>query len=523
MRNGLDAEDDGAGGIQCADARADGCVAINLFGVGAISDAGAGYIRANLMLDTTVKQHNFLAYMAGNLFELPAGPVGVAFGFEYRKDQQDVVTDALSNSGGSTAAPIPSLAGSHEVLEGFVEASIPLITNEPGFQNLSLDVSLRVADYSIDTVGSVVSYRAGLNWRPIDDIMFRTQYARAQRAPDLTELFSPPRGDFDSVNDICEGVTATTEGTLAVNCRSEVGIAAAIAEEGEYEQSSSITFSPNGGNLALQEETADTFTLGAVFTPTALEGFSLAVDYFHIKVADAITSHSNLDILRQCYESADNFGVSNFFCNQILRDESDGQLTRIVQTTFNLNELKSEGIDATLQYRFSLDGVPGRFSTKLIYSRLIAFETSFVDLEGEVETTRLDGELTSGAPQNQARFTFGWSDNEWSLRWKVNYFGSLVDSHERVAGYLDELAENPAAEEPLYLYLGDSFEHDFYVSYTPEALDGQFRFYAGLNNAFNNTGPFLPTGDTDAGRSSNYNRNYDSVGRYGYMGMTVSF
>jgi len=56
-----------------------------------------------------------------------------------------------------------------------------------------------------------------------------------------------------------------------------------------------------------------------------------------------------------------------------------------------------------------------------------------------------------------------------------------------------------------------------------EALDGQFRFYAGLNNAFNNTGPFLPTGDTDAGRSSNYNRNYDSVGRYGYMGMTVSF
>lgn len=526
LTEGLNVEGTVAGGdMQCAsaDARAAGCVPVNLFGVGSISTEAANYIRANLQLNTTVKQHNILAYVAGDVIDLPAGALGVAFGIEYRKDKQSLITDELSNFGGSSAAPIPSFTGSYDVTEGFIEAHVPLVTNTPGFEDLSLDASLRVANYSQPNVSSVVSYRAGLNWRPIEDFRLRGQFARAQRAPDLNELFSPPRGDFDSVNDICEGINASSTGTVADNCRAESGIAAAILAEGEFEQDGSSVFSPNAGNPDIAEETADTITLGAVFTPAAMPTFSLAIDYYRIKVKDVITSYSNADILRLCYEDDANFGAGNFFCNQISRDTDDGQISQIVQRVFNLNELRSEGIDVSARYGFSLDSIGGAFDVRVQYSRLINLEQRFTGLDGTLEIERFDGELTHGSPQNQARATFGWKNDEWRIRWTTNYFGSLVDSHERVEDYAEELASNPAAEFPLFLNIGDTFLHDFYIAYTPDRLGGDMRFYAGIRNIFNTIGPFLPTGDTDAGRSSNFNRFYNTVGRSGYVGVRFDF
>lgn len=226
--------------------------------------------------------------------------------------------------------------------------------------------------------------------------------------------------------------------------------------------------------------------------------------------------------MAQCYEDAETFGSSNFFCNQISRD-GEGQISQITQRVFNLDELRSEGIDTTASYKFDLDSIPGSFDINAIYSYLITYEKHFTNLDGTAGVERFDGELQSGAPKHEARVTLGWRNDEWRLRWRINYFGSVVDSHEFEADYLEELASNPAAELPLYLYIGDSFEHDFYVSYTPEWLDKNIKFYGGVNNIFNNTGPFLPTGATDSGRSSNYNKHYDNIGRFGYVGMAVNF
>src|SRR3546814_14912447 len=89
-----------------------------------------------------------------------------------------------------------------------------------------------MSDYDIGTVGTGLTYRGGLSWRPVDDLQFRVQYARAERAPDLTELFSPPRGDTDSgIADPCDGVDADTPGALGANCRADAGIAAVIRAE----------------------------------------------------------------------------------------------------------------------------------------------------------------------------------------------------------------------------------------------------------------------------------------------------
>src|SRR3546814_4634378 len=98
-----------------------------------------------------------------------------------------------------------------------------------------------MSDYDIGTVGTGLTYRGGLSWRPVDDLQFRVQYARAERAPDLTELFSPPRGDTDSgIADPCDGVDADTPGALGANCRADAGIAAVIAEDRSEEHTSEL-------------------------------------------------------------------------------------------------------------------------------------------------------------------------------------------------------------------------------------------------------------------------------------------
>src|SRR3546814_13753580 len=92
-----------------------------------------------------------------------------------------------------TEITVPDTDGSIAAFEGFAELQVPLIADQPFFRSLDLDLSARVADYDIGTVGTVLTYRGGLSWRPVDDLPFRVQYARPDRAPALTARSSPPR------------------------------------------------------------------------------------------------------------------------------------------------------------------------------------------------------------------------------------------------------------------------------------------------------------------------------------------
>src|SRR3546814_18418797 len=112
----------------------------------------------------------------------------------------DCISDVCSSdlSGGTTALTVPNTDGSITAVEGFAEVNIPILAGRPFVEQLDLDLSARLANYDIDTVGNVFTYRAGVSWKPVEDIRFRLQYARAERAPDLTPHFSPGRGDTAS-------------------------------------------------------------------------------------------------------------------------------------------------------------------------------------------------------------------------------------------------------------------------------------------------------------------------------------
>lgn len=502
--------------VRCVDAaaRAAGCVPINIFGPGSITPDAANYVRAGMMLDALVTQNVLQSYVSGNLFDLPAGPVAVAFGGEYRRDWQRSITDEVTRLGFGSASFIAEYEGNIKAREVFAETSIPILADTPFFHRLSLDLAARYGSYNIANVGTMFSYRIGGEWAPVEDVRFRGQYARAQRAPTVTNLYSPQRDDADTVVDVCDGVTAATTGTIASNCRSVAGIADTIATDGVFRQLSTSIEGPSAGNPGLKEETADTLTLGAVFTPRFVPGLSMTVDYFKIKIRDAIGSLDGDELLRECYGNPEGI-TDNFFCNEITRDP-DGQLRRVVNRDLNLNRIQRSGVDVAVDYRFDAPqwlAENGRFDLRLLYSRLLDFKTVFDGVNG-VSISNEKGQI--GSWRNQGQIQLGYRDGGFRLRWKARYTGKAVDSNERLA------IAREAGSNPPFLHVGDRWRHDFFASVEVPAGNRDLRLYAGVNNAFNSISPFLPSG-TVSGSSQNIAGEYDVIGRYFYTGFEAKF
>lgn len=518
LQRALDAEIDPATGqARCRDAtaRAAGCVPINLFGVGSISPEAADYIRTDSTFSSHIQQHVVQGYVTGSLLKLPAGDLSVAAGFEYRADSSSLTTDDEVRTGFTTNSGVPGFDEKVTVKEAFVETTIPILKDQPFADDLSLEFAGRVADYSQRNVGTVFSYRAGLNYAPVEGLRFRAQYGTAQRAPDLAELFSPPRDDTDTTIDPCSGITAASTGAIAVNCRREPGVAAEIAATGRFQQDTLTINSPNAGNLDLKEEMARTLTAGAVFSPRALPGLDLSFDYYRIKVKDAIEAFSPEIILRQCYSDT-NF-PNNDFCPLITRSATSGELQQIVQAQENLNSILVSGFDVHLGYRFGLDalvGLPGRITLRADWNHVLKDQTVFTGINGP-ETDFDRNEIASPKDSVRAEISYGYKG--FDIKWRTRYLGPAVASNERVAD-----ARELGFENPLFLNYGDYFRHDLAISMRPEISGRPFRLYGGINNIFDNAGPEVPEGATpDA--TNGYIPTYGIVGRSVYVGVELRF
>ncbi len=527
------------GTIQCkdADARAAGCVPLNIFGIGSITPEMADWIRSNPTITTNIEQVNVQGYITGDLFEMPAGPVATAFGFEYRRDTQDVITSKDQRYGGVTFNVVPTFSGDMDVYEAFAEASFPLLRNVVAAEALDFETSLRIAEYSPEGMDTMASYRAGFSWVPMTGYMLRANYSRAQRAPNITELMSPPRGDFDSFTDICDGVTATSTEPGHAACRQEPGIAKAIAEseDGIFVDENN-SYSPNTGNELLKEETADTYTLGITMQPQFAPNLGISFDFYDIQISDSIEQIGNEDILNECYNSANvAFGDGNSYCNDITRDD-DGQITEILQRVFNLSETRTRGYDIAVSYKYTMTDW-GSLDLKLDWNHVTEYSITYEGNDGTV-VNHYDGELDSGIFTDKARASLTWKYEDLRVRWTTKYKSDIVDSHDRVEDMNELFAENAAAcaagedscvenpEKPLYLYYPSYITHNISLSYDIDLNGGNdLRLFGGVNNLFDDKGPFIPnTGDNIETGLGNFDSEYGGgVGRFVYVGAEFEF
>lgn len=312
--------DPGTGAIVCRStlssdpavrAAAAGCTPFNMFGVNTRSEEAADYVSGISWNKLRYDQDVFAASMQGEPFSLPAGPVSVAFGAEYRRERAKSQVDDISLARRFAFINVQPIDGVSEVKEAFLETIVPILADMPGAESLDFNGAVRYTDYSLS--GAVTTWKVGLNYEPVKGLRFRATRSRDIRAPNLRELYSPLQGSVQVIFDPSNNNTTTPE-------------------------------VQNGGNLTLTPEKANTTTFGVVLSPVGVPGFQASVDYFDIEIADGITTLSAQDIVGRCFAGAADL------CSRITRNSS-GAIVRIDRLFENLGVLRNRGVDFELSYQ----------------------------------------------------------------------------------------------------------------------------------------------------------------------------
>lgn len=301
------------------------------------------------------------------LFELPAGAVNFALGYEYRKESgKQIPGDAFRNSTSFAAVSVFDMNAAFDSKEVYAEVLIPVLFDKPFFDQFDIEAAYRISEYS--NTDAENTYKLGINWAINADLRLRGSYQTAFRAPNLGEYASPitalslalfdrtneqfvPRfaGRYDG--DPCLLGTGNAEqcaryGAAPVGTAFDAGTAA-------------YTF---GGNPNIKPEQAKSSTVGIVFTPQWLSGFDTTLDYYRIEITDAVSQIQPAAALKNCY--IDNPVAGNPLCDAVLRNPSTGLISTAIVNDFNLAAIEQAGVDIAINYRFSLpDWVIGSIKT----------------------------------------------------------------------------------------------------------------------------------------------------------------
>jgi outer membrane receptor protein involved in Fe transport len=358
---------------------ANGCVVANLFGAaGTIQPEAVDFLTeaATSTIRTSLAQAR--ATLSGDFGMTPLwseDPISFALGGEYRKYQAAQSSDTLTQSGdlGGAGGATPTFDGGYDVYEAFGELVVPV------FDMLTVSGGVRYSSYSVDAPGNPnydsLTYKGEAVFEPIEGIKFRGNYSRAVRAPNISELFSPvntgltnlgvdPCATFNTAGAVLPGRPAGgPTGELRAVCLAQGATAGNVNQIAE--PISGQVLATGGGNLDIRPEKSDSYTVGLVLQPRFFRGFTASIDYYNIKVDEAITTPTPGDVIAAC------FGTSVFSppagastspaCTSIRRDPLTGGLsgdpntsTGLPTALSNAGTLETDGIDVILNYRTDL-------------------------------------------------------------------------------------------------------------------------------------------------------------------------
>ena len=480
------------------------CVPVNIFGTDTLTPEMAEFLSTTTGREDTFDREVIGGSITGNLFDLPAGPVSAAFGFEYRDEAFLTVPDEAARSGDLGGTPPIINGGQLDVTEIFAETRIPIIADVPLVQSLAVELAARYSDYS--TIGGVTTWKTALDWGINDWARFRTSFNRAIRAPNLGELFGAPSAGFSGGIDPCVVDNNPTEAIKALCV--EQGVPASVVDNLQVGPSQGWT-TLGGGNPDLKEEESDTFTVGVVLTP--LDRLSVAIDYFDISLDGAIAQVSSQALVNNCFETLD---INSPSC-QSIRRLSTGNIDQVRAPLLNLSTREVTGIDLQANYSIDLPSVMAFGGNDAVLDLSWVSTWQFDD-----KTTTLAGQ----APVQCAGYYGGPCSSDGtritpdfrsiaSADWMTGPFRAGL--RWRMVGDV-ELQENAFPNENGTL----SAEHyiDLNASYT---FNDRVQVYGGITNLTDNQPPVI---GFRAGGDSNTNIPlYDPLGIRYFIGATVSF
>ena len=351
-----------------------GCVPINLFGpAGSITPSQVSYLTANSTSTNRASLAQARALLSGDFgvtSPFASDPIGFALGGEFRKYRASQDSDTLSQQAGElggAGGAAPSFSGGYQVYEGYGELIAPLVADKPFFKSLTAEAGIRYSHYNIQGGGgyNTTTYKGGGTWEPVDGLKVRGSYQRAVRAPNINELFSPLTTGLTNLSyDACAGAAPVTNALLRAVCLAQGAPAASIGSI-ETPTAAQANFT-GGGNLNLKPEKADSYTIGIVVQPSQVPGLSITVDYYHIKIRDAISQATAGGAYNRCFGNPAGAGITaasatDLACTVIRRNPATGALDGDPATTFGLlivptnqGVILTDGIDLGVNYRRDL-------------------------------------------------------------------------------------------------------------------------------------------------------------------------
>jgi len=378
-------------------AAVEGCVPINLWG-------GQTNPMTQEMIDFITYEQNdmsqqemldFSANISGQLFELPAGTVGVAAGMEWREENGFFRPDSFVTAKQTAVGPRHRSQGGFDVLEYYGEIVVPVV------DRLDINGAVRVSNFNLYESHSV--FKVGARFMPVDTLAIRASFSEGYRAPNIGELYNVPFETPLAINDPCSG---SIGGVILANCQ-------ALGVPPGFESMNTQPPVLTGGSMDLRPEESENFTAGFTWDALSffaaegslLERFVTEVNYYDIDVSHAVQSPIVADIVNQCVNTAD-----PFFCAPIKRG-SDGEIMQIDAVLRNFAGVQTRGLDVSLSVE-TQDFSFGKFSFDWTANFMFEYTERDYGPTAELITTSREGweigEAGRGFPELKSSFTARW-------------------------------------------------------------------------------------------------------------------
>lgn len=467
------------------------------------------------------------ANIAGDLFALPAGPVGFSLGAEWRRSEAVFNPDSFLSSG-DVAGFNPGLPtrGSLTAKEVFGEVRVPVLHDTAFFQNLVLNGAFRYSDYDLAGVGGQWTYLGGAEWSPVKDVTFRGQYQRAIRAPNVAELYGGSQRIVGNATDPCSSRQPAALQTAAVRavCVAN-GVPAGLVFTAGV-QPNTIIPGDFGGNPNVGAEKSDTFTAGVVFTPNFIPRLRASIDYFNIELDGAISQLGGglNNTLNLCFNVIQN--NASEFCQAIRRDPASGAINDpyVAQIrNANTGALQTSGVDFALRYSVPMGwglwegGSSLDIATNFTYTH--DFTSTPVQAFPNIKNYCAGSfGSTCGEPlpnwRGNTRVT--WNNGPLSLSVRHRFIDQVVNDRY-ILPRRSGAAVVPALNTLVYPILPQ--QHYFDVSFSLDVAK-PIQIYGGINNVTGNEPPLVGSPQI---RANTYPATYDVLRQEFFIGAIVKF
>jgi len=535
---------------------------LNPFAWDSVSADCFAAVQADISTKQVMEQNVWQANFQGALGNLPAGEARAAAGLNYRENDYRFQNDTLVTQGASfleQAAglyPAGSSAGTIKVREAYVEFLVPVLSGVRAVQQLELEIGARYSDYN--TTGGSNTYKVLADWRVNDGLRIRGGFNRAERAPNVAELFLAAEqtfavasgGDVCSINNaqpwsanpvrnpenwddvvrLCGALMEATGNVTADEQFYGISAAALAAADPAAVAAGQVTTTPQGagpsflfpttvGNPTIDTEEADTWTIGAVIDVSLgdrlFSDMQVSVDYYDIEVSNAIGEQSADIVMRQCTDPAFNptFDISSPFCAGFNRNAT-GNIGDLQRTFFNSGRFRTSGVD--VQWTWNFPAGPGQVGITALVNALIDMESAELPTDPLTDFAGTFGPTQNGLNGNAydyqtlSTFTYVLERFDVSLRWQ----------------HLPSIDAEIAATNPTTTITGAS-AYNLFDLLGRYQIGENLALRFGVENLFNEEPPL--TGRDPAAQPPNLpggsfnTNNYDINGRRFYVGATASF